>query len=179
MKPEVRIILALSFSLAACGHSKPDLFLEQTTTALECASSSAPECVSGDDAGAPHPAVDECYGDGDCEYGEVCERRHGLSLCQPEDGDDGSGGYGGDDSSSDDDGYDDSSSDDGYGDDDSSSDDDGHGHGGHGGDDAPDGGSAACDPAYSSDDSATASGECAPEHHDEYEDRSGSNSGPH
>lgn len=103
MKPAFRIILALSFSLAACGHSKPELSLDQTTTALECASSHAPGCpASGDaDAGSLRPELDECYGDGDCEYGEVCERRHGLSLCLPGDGrhgrDDGNGGHGGDD----------------------------------------------------------------------------------
>src|SRR6188508_374843 len=81
MKPAFRIILALSFSLTACGHSKPDLFLDQTTTALECGSSNAPDCTaSGDaDAGPPRPELDACYGDGDCEYGDVCERRHGVS----------------------------------------------------------------------------------------------------
>jgi len=67
MKPAFRIILALSFSLAACGHSKPDLFLDQTTTALECGSSNAPDCTaSGDaDAGPSRPELDACYASAD------------------------------------------------------------------------------------------------------------------
>jgi hypothetical protein len=172
MKPAFRIILALSFSLAACGHSKPDLFLDQSTTALGCGSSNARDCgASGDaDAGSPPPELDGCYADGDCEYGEVCERRHGVSLCQPEDGrhgdddGDGYGGYGGDDSSSDDDGHD-----------------------GHGGDDRPDGGAAACDAGAATDDHPKGSDDCYRDdedqdrHEDEgrHEDRSGSNSGRH
>ncbi|HTV25319.1 MAG TPA: hypothetical protein VMG12_41780 [Polyangiaceae bacterium] len=177
MKSAFRIILALSLPLVACGQSKPDLFLDQTTTALECASSSDPDCSaaatpphhSGEyaDAGAPSPRMDECYADDDCEYGEVCQRRHGVSLCQPEDEghhgghDDGYGGSGGDD-----DGYDDSS-------------------GGRGGDgSAPDAGSAGC----AGDDHPKGSDDCSPDgddhggddaDDDRYEDRSGSNSGPH
>jgi hypothetical protein len=168
MKPAFRIILALSFSLAACGHSGRDLSLDQTTTALACASASDRDCtpVEDSDAGAPRPGLDECYGNGDCEYGEVCERRHGVSLCQPEDegryghddGYGGSGGSGGDDS-----------------------------HGGYGGDDSsdrPDGGTAACDPAYADDQPKSAAHDDCDDadHHDDdyyYEDRSGSNSGRH
>jgi hypothetical protein len=164
MKSAIRIILALSLPLVACGHSKPDLFLDQTTTALECASSDDPECAAGGDstrhsgeyadAGAARPRLDECYGDGDCEYGEVCERRHGVSLCQPEDDgqhgpdDAGCGGSGGDD-------------DDGYG--------------GHAGDSsADDAGSAGC----AGDDHPKGADDCSGEGDDD-EDRSGSNSGRH
>jgi hypothetical protein len=159
MKPAFRIILALSFSLAACSHSKPELFLDQTTTALECTWSRAPDCAASDDAdaGSSRPERDECYGDGDGEYGEVCERRHGVSLCQPGDarhGDD--DGHGGDDSSSDDDGY-----------------------GGLGGDDRPDGGAAGCDPADAADDHPKSADDCYRDDEDRYEDRSGSNSGRH
>lgn len=75
MQSTVRIILALSFSLPACGPSQPELFLDQTTTALECGSPNAPACTApGADAG-----------------------RHG------DDADDRHRGHGGDDSSSDDD----------------------------------------------------------------------------
>jgi hypothetical protein len=175
MKSAFRIILALSFSIAACGHSKPELFLDQTTTALECGSASGGDCVTSDDAdaGAP-PEVDECYGDGDCEYGEVCERRHGVSRCQPEGGGhDDDYGYDDHDSASDDDDYD------GHGGHDGSSDDDDYGHGG---DDHPDGGSSACDPTYTADDvpkSSSTSSACHGDEEDRYEDRSGSNSGPH
>jgi len=119
MNPAFRIILALSLPLplSACGQSKPELFLDRTTTALECAAANDPDCAdrgpraSGEDAdaGAPRPAAaddddddddGECDRDADCEYGEVCERRHGVSSCQPEAGrhgdDDGLGGSGGD-----------------------------------------------------------------------------------
>jgi len=160
MQSAIRIILALSLPLVACGHSKPDLFLDQTTTALECASSNDPECTAGDvpgrrsrdsvDAGAPRSRLDGCYGDGDCEYGEVCERRHGVSLCQPED--DGQHGHDG-----------------GSG-----------GDAGHGGDgSAPDAGSAGC----AGDDHPKCADDCSGEG-DKYEDdhdadRSGSNSGRH
>ena len=169
MKPAFRIILALSFPLAACGHSGRDLSLDQTTTALACASANDPDCIPAKDAdaGTPRPGLDECYGNGDCEYGEVCERRHGVSLCQPQD--DGRHGH--------DDGYGGSG---GYADDD--------GHGGYAGDDSrdrPDGGTAACDPTSGDDDQpkSAAHGGCddADRHGDDgyYEDRSGSNSGRH
>lgn len=165
MKRAFRIILALSFSLAACVHSKPDLFLDQATTALGCGSSNVRDCGASDDAdaGSPPPELDGCYADGDCEYGEVCERRHGVSLCQPEDGrhgdDDGHGHDGGGDSSSDDD----------------------DGHGGHGGADRPDGGAAACDPAAATDDHPKGGDDCYRDDEDQgrHEDRSGPNSGRH
>lgn len=167
MKPAFRIILALSSCLAACGHSKPELFLDQTTTALECSAANARDCTAPADAGSPRPELDECYGDGDCEYGEVCERRHGVSLCQPADG-----------HHSDDDGYAGHGGDDGYG---SSA-----GSGGSGGDDRPDGGSAGCDAAYTSDDHPKGRDDCRDDDDDDhdddgdrYEDRSGSNSGRH
>jgi hypothetical protein len=156
MKPAFRIILALSFPLAACGHSGRDLSLDQTTTALACATVNDRDCAPAEDAdaGAPGPGLDECYGNGDCEYGEVCERRHGVSLCQPED--DGRHGH--------DEGYD--------------------GYGGGGSNDRPDGGTAACDPIDGGDDhpkSADDDGHEDADHRDgeDDEDRSGSNSGRH
>lgn len=164
MKSIIRIILALSLPVVACGHSKPELFLDQTTTALECASSDDPDCTptsapphhSGEyaDAGAPRPRMDACYGDGDCEYGEVCERRHGVSLCQPDD--DGHHGH------------------------DDGDDDDYRGQGGASS--APDAGSAGC----AGDDHPKGADDCSSDGDDDdhggdddsdHEDRSGSNSG--
>lgn len=154
MKPAFRIILALSFSVVACGHAKPDLFLDQATTALECVSSNAPDCAPSRDADAGPPRSErvECYGDGDCEDGEVCERRHGVSLCQPEDGhhaeDDGYGGHRGDD----------------------------HPDAGAAGCDR----AYAADDHPKGDDDCNRDGGHDPDPHDDrHDDRSGSNSGPH
>ena len=167
MKSAFRIILALSLPLVACGQSKPDLFLDQTTAALDCAASDDPACSatrvpphhSGDDAdaGAPLRRADECYDDGDCEYGQVCDRRHGVSLCQPE----ASAEHHGDD--------------DGYG-------------GSGGGGSTPDAGSAGCtgddDPKGADDCASDGDDHRGSDHEDESyddgdDDRSGSNSGPH
>jgi len=162
MKPAFRIILALSSCLAACGHSKPELFLDQTTTALECSSPNAVDCPhrAGADAGSPPPELDECHGNDDCEYAEVCERRHGVSLCQPADGRHGAGDAGTEDC------------------DDRSDGDEDEGDRHHG-EDRPDGGSAGCAPTSPTDDHPEGNNDRCEDDRRRDDDRSGSNSGPH
>jgi hypothetical protein len=92
MNATFRMLLALPLTLAACGRGQ-DLFLDQTRSALGCGQPGQPDCASSDDsarhhsdaygdAGAPHAGTDDCRGDVDCGYGEVCERRHGVSHCE-------------------------------------------------------------------------------------------------
>ena len=188
MKAHFTFILALSTTVAACGHSGQDLFLDQGSAALGCGAPGEPKCSSADDPSDPSaPSAPpktpyetassdagttyerRCDVDTDCEYGEVCEHRHGPNRCAP-------AGYD----------YDDHGGDD-HGGDDHGHDDDGTPDQGRGDTGADAGTPAVCDDdGYATDDRCTGKDDHDDDHADDdygYDDhggdRSGSSSGPH